>query len=166
MQPVDSTHYPDDPRLVAGWTPARGPSGEVWVARTSEGNWIVWSEVAGYGAVDPDEFEAEYGFDFPGPWPPPGQRTPEQQQQVEQYEAAVKWLREKWIGDPAPQCPYCHARSWSVGIPLRLSTAGRSEPGRSGAMAPMFPVVCLNCGHTLFVSAVVSGITPGFETGV
>ncbi len=24
----------------------------------------------------------------------------------------------------------------------------------------MFPVVCLNCGHTVFVSAVIAGLVP------
>jgi hypothetical protein len=101
--------------------------------------------------------------DQPGPespWPPEGERTLEQQAQVEVFEKAVAWLRTKWVGDPAPHCPYCQTQGWTVGLPVELSTVDQSGLNTWGAMAPMFPVVCLNCGHTVFVSAVVARLIP------
>ena len=77
-----------------------------------------------------------------------------------QWEAALEWLKEKW-GEPPPECPYCRARNWSVGVP------GRAPRGEkvTGWMALSFPVVCTNCGNTVFVDAVLAGVVqePGSE---
>jgi hypothetical protein len=72
----------------------------------------------------------------------------------EQIAQAIAWLESKWTkdeGKSATSCPYCGHNSWSVGPPLELAT-------QRSAMAPMFPVVCDTCGHTTFVSAIVSGL--------
>jgi hypothetical protein len=94
------------------------------------------------------------------PWPPPGERTPDQQAEVEAYEIALAWLQEKW-GTPAgaPACPYCGNHEWSVGMPVQIETRSDGAPVLSG-LAPVFPVMCTNCGQTPFVSAQLPGILP------
>lgn len=96
---------------------------------------------------------------LPSPWPPEGSRTPEQQQQVEAWERAVAWLEGKWRredGHAAP-CPYCQTRSWSVGVPtMPASFTGGAWAGASA----FFPVMCLNCGNTVQVSADLVGNKP------
>jgi hypothetical protein len=69
---------------------------------------------------------------------------------------AVDWVIEKWRGDPVPRCPYCRVQDWWVGGPIQLSTT--DGPRASHPSPPMFPVTCSNCGHTVFVNAVIAGI--------
>lgn len=84
-----------------------------------------------------------------------GEPTEVERQRIgAEIDRAIAWLQSKWSGNgDAVACPYCKHNSWSVGPPLELVT-------RRSAMAPMFPVVCDTCGHTTFVSAVISGLMP------
>lgn len=66
--------------------------------------------------------------------------------------AAVEWLQERWGLET--ECPYCAHNEWSVGSPFEVSL----ENGQS--LAPHFPVVCANCGNTVFVNAVLAGLIP------
>jgi hypothetical protein len=100
---------------------------------------------------------------LPEPWPPPGQRTPEQQAQVEMWERAVAWLEKRWSpGGETPACPYCGTREWSVGVPALLLSAAGGVPGGGpwGGMSPVFPVMCLHCGNTVLINAILAGIVP------
>jgi hypothetical protein len=113
-------------------------------------------EIGGEEGVLPDE---ERQPDIPFPWPPEGQRTAEQQAQVELWEKTVAWLETKWSrsdGEAAP-CPYCGTRQWSVGLPTLPVTY--SGPPFAG-FAPVVPVMCLNCGNTVFINAILSGLLP------
>jgi hypothetical protein len=93
------------------------------------------------------------------PWPPPGKRTEQQQVEVEAYEVAVAWLKEKWGDEPG--CPYCGNNEWSVGVPTQLTTRPRMAPAPTfGSLPAVFPVMCTNCGQTTFVSAILAGIVP------
>jgi DNA-directed RNA polymerase subunit RPC12/RpoP len=105
------------------------------------------------------------------PWPDdPTKRTPQEQAKVEAYELAVEWLREKWINrsddEDAPRCPYCNNNVWSVGVPTRLLASPIYDAETIGGafaadlLPSVFPVMCTNCGHTVFVSAVLPGIVP------
>lgn len=89
------------------------------------------------------------------PWPPAGERTPQQQAEVEAYEVGVAWLKGKW-GDE-PKCPYCGNNEWSVGVPTHLTTRPRTMPTTFGSLPAVFPVMCTNCGQTVFVSAILAG---------
>ena len=85
-----------------------------------------------------------------------GDLDPAERERVSaEIDQAITWLESKWSGanGEAVSCPYCGHNSWSVGPQLELVT-------RRSAMAPMFPVVCDTCGHTAFVSAVISGLAP------
>jgi hypothetical protein len=75
-----------------------------------------------------------------------------------QIAAAINWLRLKW-GEVSRPCPYCENETWNVGTPVYLDVGwGRSVPGYS-TMSPMFPVMCSNCGNTVFVNAILAGIS-------
>jgi hypothetical protein len=67
-------------------------------------------------------------------------------------EAAVIWLEKQW--GPQRRCPYCESNNWSVGTPFEVSL----ESGE--ALSPHFPVMCDNCGNTVFVNAIVAGLLP------
>jgi len=69
--------------------------------------------------------------------------------------AAVRWLERQW--KPHRRCPYCEAASWSVGTPSAISL----ESGE--ALSPHFPVMCDNCGNTVFINAILAGLLPEEE---
>lgn len=74
-----------------------------------------------------------------------------------QVAAGINWLRAKW-GEEARACPYCDNEAWTVGTPVYLDVGfGLAEPGFS-TMSPLFPVMCTNCGNTVFISAVIAGV--------
>ena len=73
-------------------------------------------------------------------------------------QAALKWLAEKW---PSPQwCPVCgHADHW-------LGDLG-AVPGFeyekwiiNTPQFPVFGIVCRNCGHVMWFSAILAGVMP------
>lgn len=67
-------------------------------------------------------------------------------------EAAINWVAEKW---PVPrECPYCSNTEWEVGTPLEIQTA------QDESLTPHFPVMCSNCGNTVFINAVRAGLVP------
>lgn len=85
-------------------------------------------------------------------WPPEDERSREEQAAAEQFEKASAWLRVKWGDAPAPACPYCTNRDWEVGRPTRVVTYGRRD------LKPVFPVVCTNCGNTVYIDAELAGL--------
>jgi hypothetical protein len=78
-------------------------------------------------------------------------RTRRQEIKREQadLEAAIEWLREKW-GDH--RCPYCDHLEWQVGTPAEIQTFS------TAGLSPTFPVMCGNCGQTVFVNAILAGL--------
>lgn len=78
------------------------------------------------------------------------QEIAEQEKLKALSDEGIKWLQERW-GEDGPECPYCFHNFWYVAVPVVLATVPE------GSLYPMFPVVCTNCGHTTFVSAVKSG---------
>jgi len=66
-------------------------------------------------------------------------------------------IQEKWNGRP---CPMCGAANWKV----QPSIFQMSEYSDQGLMVggvpllPLVPVTCSNCGNTMLVNAVVSGL--------
>jgi hypothetical protein len=44
--------------------------------------------------------------------------------------------------------------AWSIGTPFEISL----ENGE--ALSPHFPVMCDNCGNTVFINAILAGLLP------
>lgn len=83
-------------------------------------------------------------------------RNPDHSEQV--VPKALEWLREKWTSG----CPYCGSMEWTVGPPLQLVSglfADREDPLLQ-TLAPVFLVLCDNCGNTVFVNVAVAGLLP------
>ncbi|MCH7493368.1 hypothetical protein IIA16_01460 [bacterium] len=89
-------------------------------------------------------------------------------QKLTQKQAAA--FRE-WVGTrgTTDKCPFCQKNSWMMGeylvTPL-VTSSGNVQLG--GIVHPLIPIVCTNCGHTLFFNAIVAGVMkadPGNENG-
>lgn len=65
--------------------------------------------------------------------------------------SAIEWLQEKWGDNP---CPYCGVLGWEVSSPVAIQLASGET------VTPSFPVMCSNCGQTVFVNAVRAGLLP------
>jgi hypothetical protein len=81
------------------------------------------------------------------------------QLQAEQIVKAIIWLEQKWT--EARRCPYCGNPHWEVGTPVEI-TLGNPMFGTpiQSPMSPMFPVMCTNCGNTVFINAILAGVVP------
>src|SRR5258706_13184110 len=70
----------------------------------------------------------------------------------------VRWIEKHWKGEG--RCPVCAENDrWQPGdhvVELRRFRPGATTPGRP--VQPLVSVTCMNCGHTLFFSAVVLGL--------
>src|SRR4051812_21662798 len=61
----------------------------------------------------------------------------------EETREATQWLLDKW-GDERP-CPYCGNEHYFVAPPNSFA----ADP--AGATSPYVPVICSNCGVTVFI---------------
>lgn len=69
--------------------------------------------------------------------------------------ALIEHLRIKWQGRP---CQQCGTGSWNVqdkAYELRQFYSGSLVTG--GAVIPVIPVICSNCGNTVLVNAIIAG---------
>jgi hypothetical protein len=82
----------------------------------------------------------------------------------EDLKKALAFLESKRRGDIV--CPICKSTEWTIGAhivqPVTVS------PGNNGLMLggvgyPQIMLISKECGHTLFINAVVAGIVPGGE---
>ena len=67
----------------------------------------------------------------------------------------IRHLTTKWANRP---CLMCNAAQWSVqdeAFELRAFSDGNLIVG--GALIPVVPVVCTNCGNTVLVNAIIAG---------
>ena len=75
----------------------------------------------------------------------------------------VRWIEKHWKGEG--RCPVCAENDrWQPGdhvVELRRFRPGATTPGRP--VQPLVTVTCMNCGNTLFFSAVVLGLVPEEE---
>lgn len=71
----------------------------------------------------------------------------------------VKYVNDKWTN---PICPMCGSRSWNVTdkiFELREFNDGNIVlGGPNSALLPVIPVTCENCGNTIFINALASGL--------
>lgn len=71
---------------------------------------------------------------------------------------ALHWLNKKWQGDK--ECPVCRHNQWTIGDAVELRPYQGGSVVIGGAVVPLIPVVCTNCGNTLLISAVVADALP------
>lgn len=75
----------------------------------------------------------------------------------------VRWIEKHWKGEG--RCAVCGENDrWQPGdhvVELRRHRPGAPMPGP--AVEKMVSVTCMNCGNTLFFSAVVLGLVPPEE---
>ncbi len=68
----------------------------------------------------------------------------------------------KWINDHQPgdvTCAICGTTKWSIAahvVEVRASTRAAVTIG--APTYPLFQMICSNCGHTLFVNAIIAGV--------
>ena len=70
-------------------------------------------------------------------------------------EEIVEFLNSKWKGK---ECPLCGENRWSVTdtvFELREYNGGALRPG---PIIPVIPVTCANCGNTVLISAISTGL--------
>ncbi len=70
----------------------------------------------------------------------------------------IAHLQAKWKGSA---CPLCKTGNWSVSdkvYELREFHGGNMVIG-SGAIVPIVPVTCDNCGNTVLVNSILAGTT-------
>jgi hypothetical protein len=68
----------------------------------------------------------------------------------------INHLQEKWKARP---CPMCGSGPWNIQdstYQLMEFTEGVLRIG--GPVIPVVPVICANCGHTVLVNAIISGV--------
>ena len=71
-------------------------------------------------------------------------------------EKLLQHLQQKWKGRV---CPMCGVANWTVvetSYELREFNDGTIPPEKLGLM-PIIPVICGNCGNTIFVNALAAG---------
>lgn len=67
-------------------------------------------------------------------------------------------LLTKWTG--LQECPLCSQVEWSLGDSVFRLSEFHIEGGLrlSGPSVPVLPITCSNCGNTVLINALVSGI--------
>ena len=82
----------------------------------------------------------------------------------EQLDAALDWLEK--VSPGGATCSVCAKNTWEVGkslvAPMRIQ--GRTT-FIDGELHPLVTVTCKNCGHTIFVNAVMAGVEKPSEEG-
>jgi len=69
---------------------------------------------------------------------------------------AISYLQNKWGSRP---CPMCGKGPWNVqDSTYQLTEYNEGGLVVGGPVIPVIPVTCGNCGHTVLVNAILSGI--------
>lgn len=75
----------------------------------------------------------------------------------EQHKKATDFVTSNW--KPPAHCPVCRNNKWTISreiYELRQFHGGSLVVG--GGIAPLLPVTCEVCGHTVLFNALVAGI--------
>lgn len=68
----------------------------------------------------------------------------------------IEYLQGKW-GER--KCPMCGGGPWTVqDTTFQLIMFYEGGLAVGGPVLPVVPVVCTNCGHTVLVNAIISGV--------
>lgn len=71
-------------------------------------------------------------------------------------EKLIQFLNEKWGGRP---CPMCSKGPWEVqGKIFQLNEFSQGNLVLGGPILPVVPVSCTNCGYTVLVNALLTGV--------
>lgn len=73
----------------------------------------------------------------------------------EEIAIAQKWLKEKWGEDRS--CPMCNHPNWILGAVARLLIDKRVSASSTRGY-PLLPVICVRCGYTALVNAILAGL--------
>jgi hypothetical protein len=77
-------------------------------------------------------------------------------EEFEHRQGAIDWVRSKL---PELRCPLCKHPDFIIGELLAAPIVKNNQINLAKA-APLVPLVCNNCGHTLLFSAIVMGLVP------
>lgn len=71
----------------------------------------------------------------------------------------INFLNERWAG---ASCPLCGCKEWNATekiFELREFNDGNLVlGGPNNAITPVIPVTCKNCGNTIFINALTTGL--------
>jgi predicted RNA-binding Zn-ribbon protein involved in translation (DUF1610 family) len=70
----------------------------------------------------------------------------------------IQYLNTKWAVKP---CPMCGIIKWNVSdklFELREYHGGDLVIGGQASIIPLIPIICSNCGNTIFINAIVAGV--------
>jgi len=75
----------------------------------------------------------------------------------------IEHLENKWGGRP---CPMCQVGSWQVQDAIfQIMEFNKGALVMGGPVVPLIPVTCNNCGYTVLLNAIITGIlVPPSET--
>jgi hypothetical protein len=86
---------------------------------------------------------------------PPGQLNPEDLKKV------FDWVISRW--GPTRACPY-HPETpthWQIGDIVQTLPYAGGNVVLGGRIYPLVTIICMTCGNTVFLNAVVAGLVPG-----
>lgn len=74
---------------------------------------------------------------------------------LDQKKKLVEFINKKW---PEPQkCPICGEQEWT--LPEFISEVRDAKArGSKVTFSPVIGIICLNCGYTFFLNAMIAGI--------
>jgi hypothetical protein len=81
-------------------------------------------------------------------------REKSDQERNELREKATAWVDDRWADDWA--CPACESDTWYAHQPVSLYPLG--TPPFDGAVLPVCPITCTQCGYTVFLNLLSTGL--------
>lgn len=81
----------------------------------------------------------------------------------EQKEKFIRWLTQKTNGRTIA-CSICNTAKWNIGDDLVIPPVFKNQGTQLGGVGyPQVMLICHNCGHTVFMNAVIAGLTESIE---
>lgn len=79
----------------------------------------------------------------------------------DKQQALAAYINEKWANS---NCRLCNQNKWSTEGYINLSISPNAGLVLGGPALPTVAVICMNCGNTVFINALVAGIGPPAPT--
>jgi len=71
----------------------------------------------------------------------------------------INFLNSKWHG---ATCPLCGGREWNVNEKIyelrEFNDGNLVVGGPNSSIIPVIPISCKNCGNTIFINALITGL--------
>src|SRR4051812_6812671 len=77
--------------------------------------------------------------------------------QSERRDGTIKWLEAHWTN--SRECPICSTAMWNIANVAEMPEFLPDTPP-TGQIYPLVPIMCSNCGYTIFFNAVHMGLLP------